>query len=229
MSDGTAIQEPPAVKGPTEVIHGKPRFYDFCRRLCRLATSTYWRVRCDGVEHLPTQGGALVLSNHQSFIDPVLVGVCTRRRLTYLARKTLFRGPMKWLIESLNAIAIDREGMGLSGLKETLRRLKREEAVVIFPEGARTFDGQIMPLLPGFVALARRGRVPLIPVGIDGAFQSWPRQRKLPRPAVVQVEFGAPITPESLRELSDDQVLAEVERRMRECFLAAQAKRLARK
>ncbi len=229
MSDGTATQEPPASKAPAEVIHGKPRFYDCCRRFCRLATSSYWRVRSSGVEHLPEQGGALILSNHQSYLDPVLVGVCTTRRLTYLARKTLFRGPLKWLIESLNAIPIDREGMGLSGLKETLRRLKREEAVVIFPEGARTFDGELAPLLPGFVALARRGKVPLIPVGIDGAFQSWPRQRKLPRPAVVQVEFGAPITPESLRELSDEQVLAEVQQRMRDCFLLARLKRLARK
>ncbi len=228
MSAGPAIQESETRRRNETEIHGKPRFYDFCRRFCRLATSTYWRIRYDGEENLPRTGGALVLSNHQSFLDPVLVGVCTRRRLTYLARKTLFRGPLKWLIESLNAIPIDRDGMGLSGLKETLRRLKREEAVVIFPEGTRTPNGKLQQLLPGFVALVRRGRVPLIPVGIDGAYQSWPRHRKFPGPSVVQVEFGEPITPESLQNLADEQILAEVERRMRDCFERARAKRARR-
>ncbi len=213
---------------PGENAYGKPRFYRYCRYLCRFGTAWYWRIRSSGAENLPLQGGMLVLANHQSVLDPVMIGVCTQRQLTYLARKTLFRGPGRWLIESLNAIPIDRDGFGLSGVKETLRRLKREEAVLIFPEGTRTRDGDVQRLLPGFVALARRGKVPLLPVALDGAYHSWPREQKLPRKAVVQVEFGQPIPPEQLKNYSDEELRAEVERRIRELHHRARAKRLQR-
>ena len=119
-----------------------------------------FRIRCFGREHVPPSGGGLVMSNHQSNMDPVLVGLATNRRLNYLARETLFAfAPFRWLIKSLDAIAIDREGLGLAGLKETLRRLKRGELVLIFPEGTRTRDGEIAPLKSGFCAVARRIRV----------------------------------------------------------------------
>jgi len=214
---------------PGENVHGKPRFYRFCRCLCRFGTAWYWSIRSNGQQHLPLDGGILVLANHQSVLDPVMIGVCTQRQLTYLARKTLFRGPGRWLIESLNAIPIDRDGFGLSGLKETLRRLKREEAVLIFPEGTRTRDGEVQPLLPGFVAIARRGKVPLLPVAIDGAYQSWPRDGKFPRRSTVQVEFGEPITPEEVKNFTDDELRAEVQRRIVELHRIAREKRLQRR
>src|SRR6185369_4246968 len=96
---------------------------------------------------------------------------------------------------SLDAIPIDRDGLGLAGLKETLKRLKRGEMVLIFPEGTRTPDGQVAPLKPGFCAIARRANVPLVPVAIDGAFDAWPRFSPVPRPATIHVEFGPPIEP----------------------------------
>ena len=211
-----------------ENVHGKPRFYRYCRCLCRFGTAWYWNIRSGGQQHLPLEGGMLVLANHQSVLDPVMIGVCTQRQLTYLARKTLFRGPGRWLIESLNAIPIDRDGFGLAGLKETLRRLKREEAVLIFPEGTRTRDGEVQPLLPGFVALARRGKVPLLPVAIDGTYQSWPRERKFPRRSTVQVEFGEPITPEEVKNYTDDALRAEVQQRIQALHQLAREKRLQR-
>ncbi|HOU36076.1 MAG TPA: lysophospholipid acyltransferase family protein, partial [Candidatus Omnitrophota bacterium] len=82
-----------------------------------------------------------MVSNHQSHLDPPLVGCGCRRQMNFLARNTLFRSPLfAKLISSVNAIPIDREGGGLAGLKETLRRLKRGEMVLVFPEGTRTPD-----------------------------------------------------------------------------------------
>jgi 1-acyl-sn-glycerol-3-phosphate acyltransferase len=148
------------------------------------------------------------------------------RRLNYLARKTLFRfGPFGWLIDLVDAIPIDRDGMGLAGLKETLRRLKRGEMVLIFPEGTRSQDGEISPLLPGFVALARRSRAPLLPVGVDGAFEAWPRKAIFPRPATIHVCFGEPISADRIRALSDEELIAEVEARLRACQAEARRSR----
>jgi 1-acyl-sn-glycerol-3-phosphate acyltransferase len=172
---------------------------------------------------VPSTGGGLLLSNHQSHLDPVLVGLACPRRLNYLARDSLFDfPPLGWLIQSLDAIPIDREGVGLSGLKETLRRLKQEELVLLFPEGTRTPDGRIGPLRPGFCAITRRGRVPLVPVAIDGAFAAFPRTARLPRPARIALVFGEPVSAADAAELGDEALVAEVQRRLRAAHALAQ-------
>ena len=98
--------------------------------------------------------------------------------------------------------------------------------VLIFPEGTRTYDGDVSPLKPGFVALARRGRVPLLPVGMDGAYDAWPRKLRLPRLAKIHVWIGEPITREMIAELSDEELVQELERRIRECHSLARSARL---
>lgn len=206
----------------------KQAWYDLLQVICRLLAVTLLRLRCHGRSHIPPSGGALVLSNHQSNFDPVLVGLCSNRRLNYLARLTLFRfPPFRWLIQSLDAIPIDREGSGLGGVKETLKRLKAGEMVLIFPEGTRTSDGQVQALKPGFSAIARRAGVPLVPVAVDGAYDAWPRHRRWPRIAVVHVTFGSPIWPNEIPQLTDDALISVAEQRIRDCHRQAAASRAA--
>lgn len=194
--------------------------------VCRLIAVVLFRIRVSGREHVPAAGGALVLSNHQSHFDPVLIGLACDRRLNYLARKTLFRfAPFRWLIQSLDAIPIDRDGLGLDGLKETLRRLKRGEMVLIFPEGTRTRDGEMAPIKPGFSALAKRGNVWLVPVAIEGAFDAWPRRRPLPGVSTIHIQFGEPIDGQTAARYDERELVAEVERRIRGCHAEARRQR----
>ena len=196
----------------------------FLKFVCRLGAVAVFNIRCHGRDKVPRAGGGLMLSNHQSNLDPVIVGLASDRRLNYVARKTLFRfAPFRWLIHSLDSIAIDREGLGLEGLKEMLRRLKRGEMVLLFPEGTRTPDGEVHRMKPGFCAVARRSGVPIMPVAMDGAFDAWPRWRRWPRKAVIHVQFGDPIEPAEIAQRSDDELVAEVECRIRSCH--AQARR----
>ena len=168
----------------------------------------------------------MVLSNHQSHLDPILLGISLRRRTNFLARETLFRfWPLRLLIQSLDTIPIDREGSGLAGLKEMLRRLKAGEIVLVFPEGTRTPDGRLGPIKPGFCAVARRAGVPLLPVAIEGAFAAWPRWRWFPRPAVIHVSLGEPLDPATIRSMDDDQLIREVERRILLCQHEAHSSR----
>ena len=203
----------------------KRAWYQFCRGIVGILLTPYLRCRWDGVGRVPSAGPVLLVANHQSNLDPMLVGVGCRRRLSYLARKTLFVGPLGPLFASCGAIPVDQEGDALAGLKETLRRLKRGEGVLIFPEGSRTGDGRLGPLFGGFAKLARRVKAPILPIGIAGAYQSWPRSRWFPRPGRVAVHFGQPIPPEEVAELDDDGLTALVRDRVTACMHQATALR----
>lgn len=196
--------------------------YSFSRWASRLTTVGLCQLRCDGRENFPREGAALVCSNHQSFLDPILIGLTCPRQLNYLARSSLFRIPVfRWLIDWYDAIPIEREGTGLGGVKETLKRIRRGEMVVVFPEGTRTTDGSIGPLKPGICALARRGKVPLIPMTIDGAHRVWPRHRPFPWPARIAIRVGPPIPAEEVASLDDEQLLLRLTQALNECHQLA--------
>lgn len=200
----------------------KRYWYWFLQLLCRQLAIPLFRYRCFHSVRMRFDGPALVLSNHQSNLDPVLVGMACHEPLHYLARKSLFGfAPFRWLIASLDAIPLDREGLGLEGIKETLRQLKAGRKVVLFPEGRRTGDGEIAPLKSGFCALARRGSAALLPVGIDGAYDAWPRRRMFPRLAQIHVCVGEPISIDQVAQISDEQLVELVTMRMTECHAAA--------
>ncbi|MGC4002548.1 MAG: lysophospholipid acyltransferase family protein [Pirellulales bacterium] len=188
--------------------------------MIRVSGKVYLDLRWSGTEHVPTSGPLLIMANHQSNWDPPLIGgVCEQRRFNYLAKKSLFKfPPLAWLIRSLDAIPIDRDGMGIEGVKETLRRLKRDEAVLVFPEGQRSNTGELEAFMPGFLAFLRRTKAEIVPVGIDGMFESWPRTRPLPQPGRVYIQFGEVMSCAVIDALSDDELTAEVERRIRVCF-----------
>jgi 1-acyl-sn-glycerol-3-phosphate acyltransferase len=192
-------------------------------------------VRHWGQKNIPGTGGVLVVANHQSNLDPPLVGMACRRRMNYLARDTLFSfAPFGWLIKSLDAIPIDREGFGLAGIKEALRRLKRGEMVLVFPEGTRTPDGQMKAFRPGFTSLAVRSGAAILPVAIEGAFRCWPRSKVLPRPGKIHVQYGRPILPKEYAGMDEQELLSLVEQRVTQCQaeirerLAAAARRKRR-
>jgi 1-acyl-sn-glycerol-3-phosphate acyltransferase len=204
----------------------KRLWYGFCRMLCRIVCVALFGVRVRGQHSFPRHGGVLLVSNHQSHLDPVLAGISCDRQMSSLARDTLFRIPvLRTLITWLDAIPLDREGIGLAGVKETLRRLKHGEVVLLFPEGTRTFDGQLAPLKPGFCTLARRTRVPVQPMAVAGAFDAWPRWRTWPCLATIHIQYGQPLAPEEVAALDDRELVAEIQTRLAACQHEADAYR----
>lgn len=169
-----------------------------------------------GWRHIPRYGPVLVIANHQSMFDPVLVGLASRRYLAFLARNTLFDQPLLApLIRSLNAIPIDRN-LGKEGIQAVLEALNQGQAVVMFPEGERTHTGRVQPLKPGVSLLVKRVCCPIVPVGIAGAFAAWNRYQRWPRPAplflppgpsTLAVSVGEPIDPSVFRQLGRDEIL----------------------
>ena len=206
----------------TERSRSSRLWYWVLYHVCRMSAILFFRVRCEGRQYEPLEGGVLVISNHQSNFDPVIIGLACRRRMNYVARDTLFGfAPFRWLCHSLDAIDLDTDGSGLSGLKETLRRLKRGEMVLIFPEGSRTPHGEIDPFKAGFCTLARRGNVRILPAAMEGAFHSWPATQWLPWPTTVHIHLGPPIEADQIAAMTDEELVAESERRVRSCHQAA--------
>ena len=107
-------------------------------------------------------------------------GFRLRRPLNYVARSTLFVSLVGTFIRSVGGFPIQREGIGASGMKETLKRLKAGGIVALFPEGTRSPDGELGPLKPGIAVLAARVGVPVVPAGLAGLYESWPRCARLP-------------------------------------------------
>ena len=151
-----------------------------------------YRIRCHFAHKVPDNGGALVCCNHQSNLDPMLVGATIRRDLHFLAKKSIFEGKLKGLMHGLHCIPIDRK-KGLAGIKATIKRLKIGHLVMVFPEGTRSRDGEIQKFKGGFLTMARRAKVPVVPTALDGAFQAYPPSTNFPWPGHVHVVFGEPI------------------------------------
>lgn len=193
--------------------------YDFSRLICRLWLLIFFQLRMHGMKHVPLEDGMLICANHQSFLDPIVVGCAFPRRSNFLAKKTLFDiWWLAWFLKQVDTIPLDREGMGIAGMKETLRRLRRNESVLLFPEGRRTLDGELQPLMSGFVALAKRVDLPLLPIGIDGPFACWPLGAMFPVPGLIHVVFGSPIQPGEFKGLDDQQITQLLQDRIGDCF-----------
>ena len=175
----------------------------------------YYRGRVFGRQHVPPEGGVLLVCNHQSFLDPVLATLALDREAHYMARDSLFSNPLfRRLIESLNAFPIKRGTADMTAIKETLRRLKAGHLVVTFPEATRTRDGRLAEMASGVILLARKARVPIVPGMILGAFESWPRTSLLPKPHPVVIAYGEPLSPEQLKASDDDTCIRLVRERI---------------
>jgi 1-acyl-sn-glycerol-3-phosphate acyltransferase len=196
-------------------------WYRAVQYLLAILATVLVRWRATGQGNVPETGGVLLVSNHLSFLDVILLGLPLRRPLNYVARSTLFVSILGWFIRSVGAFPIQREGMGASGMKETLRRLRAGGIVTLFPEGTRSYDGQLGPLKPGIAVLVQRVGVPVVPAGVAGMFEVWPRSRPFPVPHPVRIHYGRPIYPNELEGLDTEAITGLIRNRMEESFLEA--------
>ena len=166
----------------------------------RVMYATYFRWRVFDPEHVPVTGAVILASNHASFLDPPLVGSGLHRECTFLARDSLFRfGPTRWLLNQWQAVPIDREGSSASGMKRILAALENGRAVILFPEGTRTRDGQLQPVRSGVGLIAAKTDAPVVPVRVWGTFEAYGRNVRFPKPKRVAVKYGEPLCFRELR------------------------------
>jgi 1-acyl-sn-glycerol-3-phosphate acyltransferase len=180
------------------------------------AFRSFFGLRIIGRENLITEGPVLVASNHQSFLDPPLIGNLYQDEMVYLARKTLFVGLTRWLYTKWNAIPVDQERPDMASLKTIIRKLKEGHRVLVFPEGERTLDGNLGEAAPGIGLIAVKSAVPIQPVRISGAREALPRGSARIRFARITVSIAPPIllTPEELKESANKEGYDRIAKRI---------------
>ncbi len=168
--------------------------YWFCYTLFKKAALAFFGYRVIGKEKLVTDGPVLIASNHESYLDPPLVGVAYDHGVYYLARKTLFRGLGAWLYPRLNAIPVDQDKPDMTSLKTIIKLLRGGQQVVVFPEGARTLDGNLQPAEAGTGLIVAKSKAVVQPVRIFGARDALPRGSGKVNFCPITVVVGDPIT-----------------------------------
>jgi 1-acyl-sn-glycerol-3-phosphate acyltransferase len=168
-------------------------WYRFCRFLFRVYFRLYHRGRVYNAERLPDEGAFILAGNHVSFLDPPFFGLACRREAFYMARDSLFRNPVaNWILRSWNCVPINRERGDIGAMRTVLRMLGEAKAVLMFPEGTRSKDGQLQEARAGIGMIAARANVPIVPMRIFGTDRALPRGASVPRPARVEIKFGEP-------------------------------------
>lgn len=185
----------------------KAKWFWLARWICRVFCILFFRVRTCGAENIPDKGAFLLVSNHQSYLDPIFCGVPIKRHLHFLARDSLFKN---WffgaLIASVNSIPVKRGQADLAAMRSVIDKLKKGAGVCLFPEGTRSTDGKIAQLKPGLGLLCRRGNAAVVPVVIDGAFECWPRHKKVFLPGEVFICYGKAISAEQAKNMGDSKL-----------------------
>ncbi|MBV9009001.1 MAG: 1-acyl-sn-glycerol-3-phosphate acyltransferase [Verrucomicrobia bacterium] len=162
--------------------------------LSKLAGKFLFHYRALHRERMIQSGPVILAANHQSYLDPPLLGIASDRAIYFLARKTLMDIPvLGWLLPRINVIPVNQEGADRSALKALVRILRAGEAVLVFPEGARTLDGNLQPAQPGLGFVIAKTRAPVVPMRIFGSHEAWPRGSNRIRLHPITVVVGEPI------------------------------------
>jgi 1-acyl-sn-glycerol-3-phosphate acyltransferase len=164
--------------------------------LSKAVAKTFFHYRVTGTENLVEEGPCIVAANHCSYLDPPLVGVAFRRGIHYLARKSLLDWPVLGpIFPELNVIPVDQKNADRSALMGAIRVVREGGAVLIFPEGTRSPDGQLQAGQPGIGMIAAKTGAPVLPARITGSFEAFPRSGAAHgiRAVPVTVSFGPPL------------------------------------
>jgi 1-acyl-sn-glycerol-3-phosphate acyltransferase len=165
----------------------------------KLILHTWFRLRVEGLEHLPKNSPILLAANHSSHLDGPAVTASVNRYMNHVyslaAKDYFFNTPRKAKVcqHILNMIAFQRRGGSLECIKACQEVIAQNKMILIFPEGTRSISGELQPFKMGTGFLAMQLNIPIVPVRIEGSFEAFPKGAKFPRRHPIRVRFGKPI------------------------------------
>lgn len=172
-------------------------FYFFFYTILAPVVKFLWIKEARGLDNIPREGGAILASNHESFLDPILIGAVSSRRVYYVVGERIFdRWWLKWIFQMTGQIRVDRlsKARNAGAIRKCLQVLRDEQLLCIFPEGSLRRGRVFRKSYTGVARLALLSRKPVIPVSIKGAYELFPWHKRVPRFAKeATVVFGTPM------------------------------------
>ncbi len=169
-------------------------FYGVAQRLVRwLWPLVGGRLEVEGLDHIPGAGPFLLIANHQSYLDPILIQAVVPRPMYTMAKSTEFSNPVVGgFLKRLKSFPVRRFQIDPQAVRIVLRHLEAGRGVGIYVEGERTWDGRLQAPRLGTLRLLLKAGVPVIPCGISGAYDVWPRWHRRIRRGTIRIRFGEP-------------------------------------
>ncbi|MDF9407372.1 1-acyl-sn-glycerol-3-phosphate acyltransferase [Pelotomaculum isophthalicicum JI] len=144
--------------------------YILARFVCRIVLAVLRRWEIHGLSNLPAEGGLVLVSNHTSYWDPVIVGCAINRRINYMAKSELFDIPLlSTFIRAVGTFPVRRDQLDRTAIRTAMKLLEEGQIVGVFPEGTRSRTGELLKPHPGAAMLALKAGVPFLPVAIKGS------------------------------------------------------------
>jgi 1-acyl-sn-glycerol-3-phosphate acyltransferase len=167
-------------------------------RTAQILVRTGWRLfgslEVEGESNVPESGPFFLIANHQSYLDPILIQAAVRRPVYTMAKSTQFSYRLAGAImKSLNSFPVRRFEIDPQAVRLALRYLEQGKGVGIYIEGERSWDARLQPPRIGSVRLVLKAGVPVVPCGISGAYDVWPRWSSGPRRGNVRIRLGEPL------------------------------------
>jgi len=154
----------------------------------------FFALTINGRENIPRKQGAVLVSNHLSYLDPIVLGLTTPRKINYMAKEELFKNFLfRWVITKLGAFPVKRGRVDRLAYQKVLDLVKRDEIIAVFPEGTRGRGEEIGTLQKGAVKLIFKTNLPVIPIIIKGTEKALPRGRKMIKLSKIKVYVGNPL------------------------------------
>jgi 1-acyl-sn-glycerol-3-phosphate acyltransferase len=187
--------ELPVPKPAGPATRGQLLFYRFVRGLLLGIARVLWRLKVEGLEHVPASGPFVLAPVHRSNADFLLVLAVTKRRMRYMGKASIWKVKALWpLYDALGGFPVQRGTADRAALRTCIEVIGHGEPLVLFPEGARQSGPEVQPLFDGATYVASRTGVPIVPVGVGGSERALPKGKKLPRPVRITLVVGPPMS-----------------------------------
>ena len=193
-------------------------FFFALSRLIAMVAQDRFEFKVSGLENLPEKGPYLLCSNHQSYIDPLLLGASLpwkifREAFAVGTSEIFGTGFMRWLARQLRVVVLDPDANLVPAMRAGAFGLEHGRVLILYPEGERTNDGNLRIFRKGAAILSIHTRAPIVPIAIEGFYDVWPRHKKLPEYGPLEMTIGKPMTPPPVTEASEatyERFMAEV-------------------
>lgn len=150
----------------------------------------FFRFRVSGQFLIPKKGPCIIVANHSSYLDPIVIGCASPRRVHFVAKEELFRNPVaRFFLYQLGAFPLRRKEADQAAIRKIFSLLREGKVVCLFPEGTRN-DGTLRDFKPGVMKLLWKAKVPVVIAGIRGTYESLPRGAKFLRVFPIRVAFS---------------------------------------